>query len=142
MENKEPGFLLQIVTAERMVFEGEVDIVNAPGSEGDLGLLPRHAPLMTTLRSGEIEVKQDKETYYFAVSGGFLEVRPDHVIILADSAERADEIDLARAQEAIERAKTNLADKSNLGIDAAAAEAALARALVRVKVAGKRRKQN
>jgi len=142
VENKEPGFLLQIVTAERMVFEGEVDIVNAPGSEGDLGLLPRHAPLMTTLRSGEIEVKQDKETYYFAVSGGFLEVRPDHVIILADSAERADEIDLARAQEAIERAKTNLADKSNLGIDAAAAEAALARALVRVKVAGKRRKQN
>ena len=137
-----PGFLLQIVTAERMVFEGEVDIVNAPGSEGDLGLLPRHAPLMTTLRSGEIEVKQDKETYYFAVSGGFLEVRPDHVIILADSAERADEIDLARAQEAIERAKSNLADKTNMGIDAAAAEAALARALVRVKVAGKRRKQN
>ena len=137
-----PDFNLQIVTAERLVFEGDVDLVNVPGSEGDMGLLPRHAPLMTTLRPGEIVVKQDKETHYFAVSGGFLEVRPERVIILADAAERADEIDLARAQEAIDRAKANLADKSTLGIDAAAAEAALAKALIRVKVAGKRRKQN
>jgi len=133
---------LQIVTAERLIFEGDVDEVNVPGQEGDMGILPKHAPLMTTLRPGEIVVVTDKQPQFFAVSGGFLEVRPERVIILADSAERADEIDIARAQEAMERAKANMSDKTGGGLDAAAAEAALARALTRVKVANKRRKNN
>ena len=133
---------LQIVTAERLIFEGDVDEVNVPGQEGDMGILPKHAPLMTTLRPGEIVVVTDKQSQFFAVSGGVLEVRPERVIILADSAERADEIDIARAQEAVERAKANMSDKANTGLDAAAAEAALARALTRVKVANKRRKNN
>jgi len=133
---------LQIVTAERLIFEGDVDEINVPGQEGDMGILPKHAPLMTTLRPGEIVVVTDKQSQFVAVSGGFLEVRPERVIILADSPERADEIDIARAQEAMERAKANMSDKANAGLDAASAEAALARALTRVKVANKRRKNN
>ncbi len=134
------GFRLDIVTTERSVFSDDVDMIIAPGVEGQLGILPHHAPLMTTLQPGELRIKRRGEEISIAVSGGFLEVRPEHVVVLADAAERADEIDVARAEAAKKRAQEQLAHRhglglSALGVDAAQAEAALARALARLKVA-------
>lgn len=128
-----------IVTAERLVFSDQVDEVVVPGTEGELGILPHHAPLMTMLKPGEVKLKKGTEEIYMAVSGGFLEVRPDHVIILADAAERADEIDAARAEAAKKRAQERLA-MSATDIDKAHAEAALRRAIARLDVAEKRKK--
>jgi len=99
-----PGLKIDIVTAERTVYSDEVDIVIAPGVEGQLGILPHHAPLMTILQAGELVVRKGNNEESLAISGGFLEVRPDRVIVLADSAERAEEIDLARAEAARKRA--------------------------------------
>ncbi len=84
-----------IVTAEQLVFSEDVDAVVAPGVEGQLGILPHHTPLMTMLQPGELRVRKSGEEFSLAISGGFLEVRPDRVIVLADAAERADEIDIA-----------------------------------------------
>ena len=110
---------LDIVTAERVVFSEDVDVVVAPGVEGQLGILPHHAPLMTTLQPGELRVKKGGEEFSLAISGGFLEVRPDRVIVLADTAERAEEIDVARAEEAKRRAEESLLERLAPGIDAA-----------------------
>ena len=126
---------LDIVTAERAVYSEDVDMVIAPGIEGQLGILPHHTPLMTMLQAGELRVKNDGEEVSMAISGGFLEVRPDKVVILADAAERADEIDVARAEEAKRRAQERLVDKNVPGVDATRAEAALRRSLARLKVA-------
>jgi len=131
---------LDIVTAERVVFSDEVDVVVAPGVEGQLGILPHHAPLMTTLQSGELRVRKGGEEFFLVVSGGFLEVRPDRVIVLADAAERAGEIDIARAEEAKHRAQEELSHPTP-GVDTARAEAALRRSLVRLKVVERRRKR-
>jgi F-type H+-transporting ATPase subunit epsilon len=132
-------FRLELVTAERMVYSDDVNMVVAWGTEGQLGILPHHAPLMTMLQPGELIIKKDNEESYLAVSGGFLEVRPDKVIILADACERAEEIDLARAQEAKRRAGESM--KAPLSeTETAAAEAALRRSLVRLKVAEKTRR--
>ena len=131
---------LDIVTAERVVFSGDVDVVVAPGIEGQLGILPHHAPLMTMLQPGELLVRKGGEEFPLAVSGGFLEVRPDRVIILADAAERMEEIDIARAEEAKRRAQEQLS-RPIPEADAARAEAALRRALTRIKVVEKRRKK-
>jgi len=90
------GIKLDIVTAERVVFSEDVDVVVAPGVEGQLGILPHHTPLMTMLQPGELRVKKGGEEFFLAISGGFLEVRPDRVIVLADAAERVEEIDVAR----------------------------------------------
>jgi F-type H+-transporting ATPase subunit epsilon len=128
-----PGIKLDIVTAERVVYSAEVDEVIAPGAGGQLGILPHHAPLMTILQAGELIVKKGKQEEILAISGGFLEVRPDHVIVLADQAERAEEIDAARAEEARKRAEERLKQKPS-GIDEARAEAALRRAMVRLSV--------
>ena len=124
---------LDIVTAERVVYSEEVDIVVAPGIEGELGILPHHAPLMTALKPGELRVRKGGEEFSMAISGGFLEVRPDRVIVLADTAERAEEIDTARAEEAKRRAEARLARPAP-GVDIAKAEAALRRALTRLQV--------
>jgi len=132
---------LDIVTAERVVFSEDVDVVVAPGVEGQLGILPHHAPLMTTLQVGELRVRKGGEEFSLAISGGFLEVRPDRVIILADTAERAEEIDVARAEEAKRRAEERLLERRAPGIDAAQVEAALRRSLARLKVVEKRRKR-
>ncbi len=132
-----PSFKVDIVTAERVVYSAEVDAVIAPGIEGQLGILPHHAPLMTTLQAGELVVRKGGEEDIMAISGGFLEVRPDHVIVLADQAERAEEIDAARAEAARKRAEERLKDRHVAGIDAARAETALRRALVRLSVAEK-----
>lgn len=131
---------LDIVTAERMVYSEEVDEVIVPGIAGELGILPLHAPLMTILAFGELLIKQGDAEVILAVSGGFVEVRPDHIIILADAAERAEEIDIARAEEARKRAEQSKADVPAGSAEAAlAADVALKRALTRLKVARRRR---
>ncbi len=132
---------LDIVTAERMVYSEEVDVVVAPGVEGQLGILPHHAPLMTTLQMGELQVRGGGEEFSLAISGGFLEVRPDRIIVLADTAERSEEIDVARAEEAKRRAEERLSERNVPGLDEARAEAALRRAITRLQVAEKRRKR-
>jgi F-type H+-transporting ATPase subunit epsilon len=131
-----PGIKIDIVTAERVVYSADVDEVVAPGVEGQLGILPHHAPLMTILQAGELIVKKGGEEEILAISGGFLEVRPDHVIVLADQAERAEEIDAARAEEARKRAQERLTHKES-GTDEERAEAALRRAMVRLSVVEK-----
>ena len=132
---------LDIVTVERLIYSGEVDMVIAPGIEGEMGILPHHAPLMTVLQPGELRARKGGEEYSLVVSGGFLEVRPDRVIVLADAAERAEEIDIARAEEAKRRAEQQLAERYTPEVDAARAEASLRRALIRLKVAGRRRRR-
>lgn len=129
------GIRLDIVTAERMVYSDDVDMVVAPGAEGQLGILPHHAPLMTTLLPGELRIKKGAEEILLAISGGFLEVRPDRVVVLADSTERAEEIDVDRAEAARKRAQERLSQQRELGIDGTRAEAALRRSLARLKVA-------
>ncbi len=126
---------LDIVTAERAVYSDNVDMIIAPGVEGELGILPHHTPLMTMLAPGELRIKTGGEEISLAITGGFLEVRPDRVVVLADAAERADEIDVQRAEEAKRRAEQRLAQKHAPGIDESRAEAALHRALARLKVA-------
>ena len=125
---------LEIVTAERIVYTEDVDIVIAPGAEGQLGILPHHAPLMTILQSGEILARRGSEEDIMAISGGFLEVRPDRVIILADSAERAEEIDEARAEAARERAEQRKERGAAPDVDLARVEASLRRAMARLSV--------
>ena len=131
---------LEIVTAERTVFADDVSEVVAWGVEGQLGILPHHAPLMTMLKPGDLLIKKDDEEHYLAISGGFLEVRPDKVIILADACERAEEIDVERAEAARHRAEEILKTRPP-EIDTAAAEAALRRSLARIKVAERRRRK-
>lgn len=131
---------VEIITAERVVFQDEVDMVVAPGSEGQLGILPHHVPLLTALQPGELRLKKGQDEISLAVTGGFLEVQPDRVIVLADAAERAEEIDLARAELAKRRAEERLAQQTS-ELDLARADAALARSLVRLKIAEKRRRK-
>lgn len=131
---------LEIVTAERTVFADDVSEVVAWGVEGQLGILPHHAPLMTMLQPGDLLIKKDDEEHYLAISGGFLEVRPDKVIILADACERAEEIDVERAEAARRRAEEILKTRPP-EIDTVAAEAALRRSLARIKVAERRRRR-
>ena len=131
---------LDIVTAERVVFSDNVDLVVAPGVEGQLGILPHHAPLMTMLLPGELVVRKGGEEFSLVISGGFLEVRPDRIIILADAAERVEEIDVARAEEAKRRAEERLRTQPPEA-DMARAEAALRRSLARLKVVERRRKR-
>jgi F-type H+-transporting ATPase subunit epsilon len=131
---------LEIVTAERMTYSGEVDIVIAPGTVGQLAILPYHAPLMTMLEPGELCIRKGGEESFIAISGGFLEVLDNRVVILADAAERAEDIDLARAAAAKERAQERL-KSSVTDVDHARAEAALRRSLARLKVAERRRRR-
>jgi F-type H+-transporting ATPase subunit epsilon len=133
-------FKLEIVTAEGLVFSEEVSAVVAWGVEGQLAILPHHAPLMTMLRAGDLLIRKDGAERYLAIAGGFLEVRPDKVVILADACERAEEIDVTRAEAARRRAEETLRTKPP-GVDTAGAEAALRRSLARLKVAGRRELQ-
>ena len=133
-------FRLEIVTAERMVLSDDVSALIAWGVEGQLGILPHHAPLMTMLQPGDLLIRKDKEEEFFALSGGFLEVRPDKVIILADACERVDEIDIARAEEAKRRAQETM-KAAPLSAEAATAEASLRRSLARLKAAERKRRK-
>jgi F-type H+-transporting ATPase subunit epsilon len=133
-------FKLEIVTAEKMIFSDDVSAVLAWGVEGQLGILPHHAPLMTILQPGDLMIRKDKEEEYLAISGGFLEVRPDKAVVLADACERAEEIDAARAEAAKERAQKALRTATR-EVDAAAAEAALRRSLARLRAVEKIRRK-
>jgi F-type H+-transporting ATPase subunit epsilon len=126
---------LEVATPTRLLVSEEVDEVVAPGSEGYFGVLPGHAPFLTTLGIGELTYRTGREEHHLAVSGGFAEVRNDKVIILADSAERPAEIDTTRAAGARERAEQRLTGRTQEDIDYARAAAALTRALIRLQVA-------
>jgi F-type H+-transporting ATPase subunit epsilon len=131
---------LEIVTAERQVLaEDNVDMVIAPAVDGEVGILPHHAPLITVLQIGELRLKKGSDEQSIIIAGGFLEVLNDKVTILADVAERLDEIDVAAAEQARTRAEETLRNREQLG-DAAGAEAALRLATLRLRV-GTRRKR-
>lgn len=130
----------EIATAERVIYSDDVDIVIAPGIEGQMAILPSHAPLLTMLQPGELVVRKDGEETVIFVSGGFLEVMQNRVTVLADTAERAEEIDVERAEEAKRRAEERLAGRLP-EMDLARAEIALRRALTRIKVAERRRRK-
>lgn len=133
---------VDVVTPEGVVYSEEgVRLVSVPGVVGDLGVLPRHAAFMTTIQPGELRIaREDGEEVVMAISGGFLEVRENRVVILADTAERAEEIDVARAEAARRRAQERLAARV-AEVDLARAEATLRRALARLRVAERRRRR-
>jgi F-type H+-transporting ATPase subunit epsilon len=129
---------LEVVTPERMLLEEDADIVIARGADGDLGVLHGHEPLITPLSIGELMYRVQGEERHLAVSGGFLEVRPDKVVVLADVAERSEEIDRDRAEAARRAAEESLTEHRGTEMEAAAA-AALQKALLRLRVAERRR---
>ncbi len=133
---------LDVITAERVVFSDEVDMVVAPGMEGELGLLPNHAAILTTLAPGRMLIRKGGEETELAITGGFLELSSNRVNVLADAAERAEEIDLERAEAARKRAEERLRGGAGLpgGVDQARADAALRRSLARIRVAQRRRR--
>ena len=133
----------ELATPSRMLVSADVDEVVAPGVEGYFGVLPGHAALLTTLGSGEVSYRTGKAEQYLLVAGGFAEVQPDRVIILAEVAEAPEEIDRERAESARQRAELRLSGRHPQGhedegeIDYNRALAALARALARMMVAGR-----
>ncbi len=129
----EGRLLLEIVTPQGLVFSEEIDEVTATGSEGEFGVLPGHVPFVTVLRIGMLTCRSGNETKIFFVSWGYAEVGPGKVLILADSAERSDEIDIERARAAMKRAEERL--KKAEEIDFKRAEAAVERAVTRMQVA-------
>ncbi len=135
---------VEIVTAERVVrVEEGVDVLIAPGSEGQLAILPKHAALMTTLGPGSLIFRRGQTESDFVVTGGFMEVRDDRVTVLADAAEAAEEIDVARAEAARARAEERLRrahEQQVRDVDLARAQAALQRSLIRLQVAHRRRR--
>ena len=126
---------LDIVTPDRLVGHSSVSAVSIPGKNGYLGVLPGHAPLLTELVAGEVVYTRDGSFHYLAVSWGFAEVLPDRVIVLARTAERAEEIDVERAEQAKERAEERLKKFSDPEIDFERARVSLARALARLEAA-------
>lgn len=137
-----PKLDVHVVTAEREVFvDGEVDEVVVPGIDGELTVLPEHAPLLTMVKPGVMLIRKAGEDIDLAITGGFLEVRADRVTILADAAERADEIDAARAEEARRQAERQLEERDS-AVDLAAAAASLQKALMRIKAVERRRRRS
>ncbi|MGD2146188.1 MAG: F0F1 ATP synthase subunit epsilon [Anaerolineae bacterium] len=131
---------LKVVSQHEELFSGDVDIVLAPGVNGQLGILPSHAPLITQLAVGELITREGDEEYVFAVHGGFMHVLPDEVIVLADVAERIEEIDEERAEAARQRAM-ELLKKSPPPEERRLTELALRRSNVRLKLARERRRR-
>jgi F-type H+-transporting ATPase subunit epsilon len=131
------GLTLEIATPTRLVVSEQVDEVVVPGVEGYFGVLAGHAPFLTTLGIGELTYRKGRDEFHLAVAGGFCEVRNDKVIVLADTAERPEEIDRDRAERARQRAEQRLSGRSQEEVDYARAAAALARALTRLQVAGR-----
>ena len=132
---------LEIVTPEKQAYVDEVDSVYCPGVEGELGVLPHHAPLLSTLGTGELRIKKGNEEEYFAISGGFLQVRPDKVVVMAELADLSAEIDLEAAEEARREAEQALAQGFDEPADMAKARAAMQQALVRIRVAERRHRE-
>ena len=129
---------VEIVTAERSVLQDTADMVIAPSVEGVVGILPRHAPMVALLKPGELRLKKGAEELHIAIAGGIMQVEAQRVVVLADAAERAEEIDEARAREAVERARLRMAEAKERG-EAASLQAAIERANVRLRVAERRR---
>ncbi|MCS6907394.1 MAG: ATP synthase F1 subunit epsilon [Anaerolineales bacterium] len=130
----------EIISQDRVVFEGEADIVILPGSEGEMGILPNHAPLLSTLNYGVMKVRRHGKEQFFTVAGGIVEVRPDRVVVLTDAAENIEEIDVQRAEEAKRRAEEYLKAGPPPDTDEyLAMEAALRRSNLRLEAARKYR---
>jgi F-type H+-transporting ATPase subunit epsilon len=135
---------LEIVTPDRSLIREEVDEVVVPGTEGELGILPGHTPLLTTLKIGELWYRRGQEKHYLAIVFGFVEVLPDRVTVLADVGERAQEIDVQRAERAKQRAEQRLAQAppphlTQVDLDIERARVALMKALIRLQVANRAR---
>ena len=133
--------LLEIVTPERLAYSDEVDSVQLPGIEGELGVLPHHAPLVSTLGIGELRIRKGGAEESFAIVGGFLQVLPTKVVVLAETADMASEIDLEKAQEARREAEKALESGYHEGADLSTARAALQTALLRERVAQRRHRE-
>jgi F-type H+-transporting ATPase subunit epsilon len=134
--------LLEIVTPERLAYSDTVDSVQLPGSEGELGVLPNHAPLISMLGVGELRIRKGGQEESFAIAGGFLQVRPDKVVVMAETADLASEIDLEKAQEARREAERMLEGAARTDtVDLSAARANLQQALLRIRVAERRHRE-
>src|SRR5438045_6283371 len=133
-----PNLALQIVAADRSLVNEQVDEVEIPGADGYLGILPGHTPLLATLQVGTLWYRQGPEKHYLAIAFGFAEVQPDRVTILAQIAEKADEIDLARAEASKKRAEERIA-RPSVDMDAERARIALMKSLIRLQVASRAR---
>jgi len=133
--------LLEIVTPERLAYSDTVDAVNLPGIEGELGVLPHHAPLVSMLGVGELRIRKGGAEESFAIVGGFLQVRPDRVVVMAETADLASEIDLEKAQEARREAERVLEGAATDAVDLSVARAALQQALLRIRVAERRHRE-
>ncbi len=130
---------LEVVTPEKILVSREVNVVTAPGREGEFGVLPGHTLFLSSIVPGKLRYKSEEEEVSFAVTTGFVEISNDRVSVLVDAAERADEIDMERARGALERATNRLAkERGREDIDFLRAEASLQRAVMRIKVAEKR----
>jgi F-type H+-transporting ATPase subunit epsilon len=133
----------EIVSQDRMVYEGDVDIVVLPGAGGEMGILPHHAPLLTTLKYGFIKVRRQGEEQVFTVAGGVAEVQPDIITVLADAAENIEDIDVTRAEQARERAQEALTKGIPQDTDTyLAIEAALRRSNLRLEAVKRYRKNS
>ena len=133
----------EIVTQERTVFSGAVDAVNVPGVEGRMGILPNHSALLTTLAFGEVIVRVDGEEHFYAIGGGIVEVQPEKVVILADSAEHADDIDVERAEAARREAEKVMEEGVTEDPEQyAQIRASLLRAQARLNVGQRRRRSS
>lgn len=132
---------LEIVTPERLAYSEDVDSVTLPGVEGELGVLPGHAPLVSMLGVGELRIKRGGTQESFAIVGGFLQVRPDKVVVMAETADLASDIDLEKAQEARREAERALESGFHEAADLSAARAALQQALLRIRVAERRHRE-
>jgi F-type H+-transporting ATPase subunit epsilon len=134
--------LLEIVTPERLAYSDTVDAVNLPGIEGELGVLPHHAPLVTMLGVGELRIRKGGTEESFAIVGGFLQVRPDKVVVMAETADMASDIDLEKAQDARRSAERLLEEASPAdSTDLASVRASLQHALLRIRVAERRHRE-
>jgi F-type H+-transporting ATPase subunit epsilon len=133
--------LLEIVTPERLAYADEVDAVFCPGVEGELGVLPHHAPLLSMLGLGELRIRKGAQEEFFAIAGGFVQVRPDKVVIMAELADLSSEIDLEAAEEARNEAQRAIQQGFEEPADLARARASMERALLRIRVAERRHRE-
>jgi F-type H+-transporting ATPase subunit epsilon len=133
--------LLEIVTPERLAYADEVDAVFCPGIEGELGVLPHHAPLLSMLGIGELRIRKGAQEEYFAIAGGFVQVRPDKVVVMAELADLSSEIDLEAAEEARNEAQRAIQQGFEEPADLARARASMERALLRIRVAERRHRE-
>ena len=132
---------LEIVTPEKLAYEDDVDMVLVPGIDGEMGILPHHTPLVSLLGVGELKIRKGGSEESFAIAGGFLQVRPDKVVVMAETADLAAEIDLEKAQQARAEAERALEAGYVEGADLSAARAELQRALMRIRVAERRHRE-